>query len=128
MTADVKRSAAPNAFWLTRHYNRLSLKRRRTLMGYVFIMPFILGFLFWFLIPAVVAGNLTLHRWNLISPPKFAGAYNFNKMMSDPLLGQSLRVTVLFSAISVPLGLVFAFFLASLINTKFRGIAVFRTI
>ena len=121
-------SLVDGSLWLTQQYNRLSLKRRRTLMGYVFITPFILGFVFWFLVPAVVAAYLTLQRWNLISPPRFVGMYNFNRMLNDPLLLQSLKVTVLFSAISVPLGLVFAFFLASLINNKFRGIAVFRTI
>jgi len=54
--------------------------------------------------------------------------FQFNKMLSDPILAQSLKVTIIFSAISVPLGLLFAFFLANLINAKVRGIAVFRTI
>lgn len=115
-------------FWITRQYNRLSLKRRRTIIGYIFILPFILGFFIWFLVPALVAANLTVHRWNLISPPRFVGMFQFNKMLSDPILAQSLKVTFIFSAISVPLGLLFAFFLANLINTKVRGIAVFRTI
>ena len=128
MSIKAENAEAISNFWFTRQYNRLSLKQRRTLMGYMFIMPFILGFFFWFLIPAAVAGNLTLQRWNLISPPRYVGMYNFNKLLSDPLLGQSLKVTFLFSAISVPIGLVFAFFLASLINTKMPGIAVFRTI
>ena len=43
---------------------------------------------------------------------------NFSKMLGDPILAQSLKVTIVFSAISVPLGLVFAFFLANLINAK----------
>lgn len=113
---------------IVERYNRLTLKQRRTIMGYVFIMPFILGFIFWFLVPALVAANLTFQKWNLISPPKYVGFANFEKMLSDPLLGQSLKVTFLFSAISVPIGLVFAFFLAMLINTKIPGIAIFRTI
>ena len=49
-------------------------------------------------------------------------------MLNDPILAQSLKVTVIYSAISVPLGLIFAFFLANLINAKFRFIAIFRTI
>ena len=127
-TAQSAEHTTEQGFWLTRQYNRLSLKQRRTLMGYAFIMPFILGFLFWWLAPAVVAGHLTLHKWNLISPMRFVGLFNFNKMLNDPILAQSLKVTFLFSAISVPAGLVFAFFLANLINTKVRGIAIFRTI
>ncbi|MDE2819898.1 MAG: sugar ABC transporter permease [Chloroflexota bacterium] len=128
MTAHTAEQAAGKGFWLTRQYNRLTLRQRRTLMGYVFIAPFILGFLLWWMGPAAVAGYLTFHKWNFLSAPKFVGMANFSKMLSDPILAQSLKVTIIFSAISVPLGLVFAFFLANLINAKVRGIAVFRTI
>ena len=128
MAQKSKNEYQSQTLWITRQYNRLSLKQRRTIMGYVFIMPFILGFLFWFLIPAIVAGQLTTQRWNLISPPRDIGFANVERLFSDPLLGQSLKVTFIFSAISVPVGLVFAFFLAMLINTKIRGIAIFRTI
>ena len=128
MSSFAQSSYSEAQLWITRQYNRLSLKRRRTIIGYIFILPFILGFFIWFLVPALVAANLTVHRWNLISPPRFVGMFQFNKMLSDPILAQSLKVTFIFSAISVPLGLVFAFFLATLINTKVRGIAIFRTI
>ncbi len=128
MTVNSANRAAGEGFWLARQYNRLTLRQRRTLMGYVFITPFILGFLLWWLGPAAVAGYLTFHKWNFLSAPKFVGMFQFNKMLSDPILAQSLKVTFIFSAISVPLGLIFAFFLANLINTKVRGIAVFRTI
>lgn len=125
MTELAKKRQPP---WIVRQYNRLTLRQRRIIMGYVFIMPFILGFLLWFLIPALVAGNLTFQKWNLITPPRNIGFGNFEALFSDPILGQSLKVTFLFSAISVPAGLVFAFFLAMLINTRIPGIAIFRTI
>lgn len=109
-------------------YNKLSLKRRQTIMGYIFIMPFILGFIFWWLAPALVAGYLSFHRWNLISPPRFIGLDNFERLLSDPLIATSLKATFIYTLTSVPLGLIFAFFLAALINTKIKGIAIFRTI
>ena len=124
----ISKKQKPAPPWIVQRYNHLSLKQRRTVMGYVFIMPFILGFLFWFLIPALVAANLTLQKWNLISPPRYIGFDNFEKLLSDPILLQSLKVTFFFSSISVPIGLVFAFFLAMLINSKVPGIAIFRTI
>src|SRR2546425_363099 len=46
---------------------RLSLSQRRNIVGYLFISPFILGFLFWFLIPAAVAFYLVFQKWNLIT-------------------------------------------------------------
>lgn len=104
------------------------MSQRRTIIGYIFIMPFILGFLFWFLIPALGAVYLTFQKWNLISPPQFVGLQNIEQLFKDPLLPQSLKATFLFSFISVPLTLLLSFFLATLINRQFRGIAIFRTI
>jgi multiple sugar transport system permease protein len=107
---------------------QMSLGRRRTLWGYLFIMPFILGFLFWFLIPALVAAYLAFQSWNLISPPRFVGFDNFVRLTQDPLLPQSLKATFVYTSLSVPLGIMLSFFLAMLINARMRGIAIFRTI
>ena len=107
---------------------QLTLSRRRLLWGYFFITPFILGFFLWFFIPALVAAFLAFQNWNLITPPRFTGLDNFARLFQDPLLPQSLKATFLYTFLSVPLGLVVSFLLAMLINTKMRGIAIFRTI
>ncbi|MBZ0300109.1 MAG: sugar ABC transporter permease [Anaerolineae bacterium] len=106
----------------------LTLAQRRNLNGYLCISPFILGFFLWFIIPALVAIYLVFHKWNLIAPPEYVGLKNIERLFSDTLFWQSLRVTVIYTLLSVPLGLVFSFCLALLINTKVRGIAIFRTI
>jgi multiple sugar transport system permease protein len=106
----------------------LTLTQRRNITGYIFIAPFILGFIFWFLIPAIVAGYLTFQKWDLISPPKYVGLDNITHLFNDPLLIQSLKATFVFTFLSVPLSLFLSFFLATLINREFRGIAIFRTI
>ncbi|MBN8618598.1 MAG: sugar ABC transporter permease [Anaerolineae bacterium] len=108
--------------------SRLTLSQRRTIMGYIFIGPFILGVIFWVLIPALVALYLTFHSWNLISAPRFVGFANIEALFRDPLLPQSLKATFVYSFVSVPLGLIFSFFLALLINVRIPGIAIFRTI
>ncbi len=107
---------------------RLTLQQRRTILGYIFISPFILGFLIWFLIPAAVSVYLTFQKWDLISPPQYVGLQNIQHLFNDPLLVQSLKATFVYTSLSVPLSLALSFFLASLINREFRGIAIFRTI
>ena len=107
---------------------RLTPSQRRNIIGYIFISPFVLGFLFWFLIPALVSLFLTFQRWNLISPPRPVGFDNIEHLFADPLLPQSLKATFLFTVFSVPLNLILGFFLAILINRPFRGIAIFRTV
>lgn len=108
--------------------DNLTLAQRRNIVGYIFISPFILGFLFWFLIPALVALYLTVHQWNLISPPRFVGFQNIERLFTDPLLPQSLKATFTYTIFSVPIGLLLSFLLALLINNQLPGIAIFRTI
>lgn len=108
--------------------SRLTLSQRRNIMGFIFISPFILGFIFWFLIPALVAAYLSVHDWNMISAPEFVGLDNFARLFEDPLLPQSLRATFVFTIVSVPVGLVVSFCLAMLINVELPGIPIFRTI
>lgn len=101
---------------------------RRTIVGYIFIAPFILGFILWFLIPALTSLWMAFQDWNMITPPKFIFLDNFKNLFKDKLFWQSLKVTTTYTVISVPLSLVLAFLLALLMNTKVRGITVFRTI
>jgi multiple sugar transport system permease protein len=102
--------------------------RRRTIVGYIFIAPFMLGFVIWFLIPALTSLWMAFQDWNMIQPPKFVGLDNFRSIGSDKLFWQALKVTTIYTAVSVPLSMVLAFLLALLMNTRVRGIAVFRTI
>jgi multiple sugar transport system permease protein len=103
-------------------------KGRRTITGYLFISPFILGVLFWVLFPAIMAAWLAFQKWNLITPAKYVGLQNLQTMVNDKLFWQSLKVTSVFTFVSVPLSMVISFSMALLINTKVRGIALFRTI
>lgn len=107
---------------------RLTLAQRRNIVGYLFISPFILGFIFWFLIPAVVAFYLVFQKWNLMTAPQFVGLDNIVHMFNDPLLGVSLIATAKYALISVPVGLLISFCLAMLLNTKVPGLGIFRTV
>ncbi len=101
---------------------------RRNVTGYIFIAPFVLGFILWFLIPALASVWMTFQNWNMINPPEFIALDNFKRTMSDELFWQALKVTTVYTAVSVPLSLAVAFLLALLLNAKVRGIAVFRTL
>jgi multiple sugar transport system permease protein len=101
---------------------------RRTITGYVFISPFILGVTFFVLIPAATAAWLAFTDWNMITPPKFVGLANFERLFRDKLFIQALKVTTIYTLISVPLMLTISFFVALLMNVKVRGISFFRTI
>jgi multiple sugar transport system permease protein len=106
----------------------LTQSQRRNINGYIFISPFILGFILWFLIPALIALYLTFHRWNMISSPQYVGLDNIEHLLHDPLLPKSLKATFIYTIVSVPLGLLVSFSLALLVNKEIPGIGIFRTI
>ncbi|HEU4324780.1 MAG TPA: sugar ABC transporter permease [Roseiflexaceae bacterium] len=102
--------------------------RREAIHGYLFIAPAVVGFLIWIAGPMLFSAWVSLTAWDLLSPPEFVGLSNYQAMVKDPLFWQSLKVTAVYTLISVPLFQVLAFALALLINVRVRGIAIFRTI
>lgn len=107
---------------------QLTPAQRRNITGWIFISPFVLGFILWWLIPALIALFLSVNEWNMISAPEFIGLGNFERMFNDPLLPQSLKATFIYTIVSVPVGLVLSLGLAMLLNNQLPGIGIFRTI
>jgi multiple sugar transport system permease protein len=114
---------------ITRRWQRLSLARREALTFYLLISPWLLGLLLFVLGPMIASLFISFTRWDLLSPAKFVGLQNYEKMFTrDPLFWQSLKVTVIYTVVYVPLELVGGLVLALLMNQKLRFRGVFRTI
>jgi multiple sugar transport system permease protein len=107
---------------------RLSIKQREAITGYLFILPALLGFVLWYVGPMLYSFWMSLHTWDLLSPPEWNGLGNYRRMTEDPLFTQSLKVTFKYLVFSVPLVQIASFAIAMLLNLNVRGQAVFRTI
>lgn len=108
----------------------MNLQTRENLTGYLFAMPWIVGFFGLALGPMIVSFLLAFIRWDGISTETIAwvGLGNYARAAADPDVAISLWNTAFYSFISVPLGLAVALSLALLLNQPLRGIALFRTI
>lgn len=104
------------------------MARREAVEAYICIAPWILGFLFFVGGPIVASLGISLTDWSLLAPPSFTGGANYAHMVKDRLFWQSLKVTVIYAAFSIPLGIVLGFALAVLLNQKVRFIAFWRTV
>ena len=103
--------------------------RKDTFWGWLFCLPLALGLIIWVAFPLGVAIAMSLFKWNMISPATFIGLDNFNFMFfQDHLFWNSLWVMLYYTLLSVPLQLVTAFALALMLNTKVKGMGLFRTI
>jgi len=102
--------------------------RRRQLQGMLFVSPFVVGFLLFFVGPMGFAAVISLFNWPILSEPTFIGFDNFTNMVSDGLFWKSLWITTIYTMVSVPLGMAVGLGLAMLLNQKVRGLAFFRTL
>jgi oligogalacturonide transport system permease protein len=96
-------------------------------LGFLFVLPFVLGVLLFKAFPFVMSFALSFTQYDLIDPPEWVGLRNYEEMLSgDPLFRKSLGVTLTFALLAVPLRVGFALVVAQVLNFKLRGINAFR--
>jgi multiple sugar transport system permease protein len=106
----------------------LNHRRREAIGGYLFIMPWIIGFLVFTLGPIVASLYLSFTHYEVVRAPVWAGLANYERLINDDLFWQSMKVTTIYVAVSVPLGLVLSFLVALLMNQNVKGVGFWRTI
>lgn len=102
--------------------------RRRLWTGLGFISPWIVGFCVFTLYPVIASLYYSFCDYDVLSRPIWVGLLNYQDMVTDDVFWQSMRNTLVFSAISLPLGLCFALALALLLNQPVGGRGFFRAI
>jgi multiple sugar transport system permease protein len=107
---------------------RGSIERSQFKWGYFFIGPCIVGLLVFHFGPMLFSLFISLTEWDMITPARFVGLNNFKEIIREPLAGVSIRVTLYYALVSVPMITVATFLTAILLNTSIKGISIFRTI
>ena len=109
----------------------LTFARRESVWGLAFISPWILGALDFTFVPMAASFVMSLTNFDPRYPDavQSVGLANYQRMLTDPLVLQSLGVTLKFAAVMLPLTLAVSLGLAMLVNNpKLIGRTVFRTL
>ncbi len=102
---------------------------RNLIPGLLFISPWLLGFLIWTLYPLASSLYYSFTRYDLVRPAIWIGLDNFREIFTDdPRFWTVVYNTLYYVGLSVPLGVVTAFLMASLLNTKLVLRSTFRAI
>ncbi|WP_203840411.1 carbohydrate ABC transporter permease [Winogradskya humida] len=105
-------------------------RRRENLPGYLFLSPWLLGLAAITAIPMLLSLYLSFTDYDVLTPfteATWVGWDNYQRMFTaDPSFWHSVRVTVTFALIAVPLKLAAALGVALLLNRVFRGVGIFR--
>ena len=97
--------------------------------GYLFLLPWFIGFFGLTIFPILSSLYLSFTNFDMLTAPQWVGADNYVRMFThDPKFAQSMRVTLLFVAFSVPLKLAFALGVALLLNRGMKGLPLYRAV
>jgi multiple sugar transport system permease protein len=103
--------------------------RREAVAGYLFISPWIVGFLVFTAGAMISSLVISFSHYNLATNvARPAGLSNYEGLLQDPRVATALGNTLFYALLAVPAEIVFALFLASLLNGVGRGAGMFRTL
>ncbi len=112
--------------------NEMSLKKKKDfskLIPYLFISPWLFGFVVFTFGPLLFSLYMSLHEWSVTRDPIFVGLQNYITMFTnDKQFYKSLLLTFKFAALFVPLNMIIALILAVLLTQRIKGVKFFRTI
>ncbi len=109
-------------------FGKTPLTRRRAYWGLALVAPNVLGLLFFFGIPVVLAFRTSLLDWNGIRPPVEIGLGNFEHLLNDPAFWNAFGVTLKLLAVVIPIGMVLSLVVALMLNRKLHGRSFFRVV
>jgi raffinose/stachyose/melibiose transport system permease protein len=108
----VKSDNRPATYEFSRRISRNKVVRRETIIGWTFVLPALLMYAAFVLLPLLLSIRYSFFRWDGIGPMTWVGLKNYKTILEDPdLLGtifNAFKLVVFFSFIPVTLGLVVA--------------------
>lgn len=100
---------------------------RESTAGFVFSLPFSIGFLMFMVVPMGLSLYYSFCDYNILAPPVFVGMKNYIKMFTDdPVFLKTIGVTFYFAFVSVPMRLVFALIVALILFRTTKATAFYR--
>jgi multiple sugar transport system permease protein len=107
---------------------RKSKLGQKSYIGYLFLIPWLLGLLFFRVGPMGASLYFSLNHFDMLTVPSFIGFENYMNLFSDQRFLNSVRTTFTFVFLSVPLQLTFSLLVAVLLKRNRKGVRVYRAI
>ena len=104
-------------------------KFRRKLTPYLFLAPFLLGYIAFMVYPLVYSFSLSLYRKQLVGGTTFIGLANYLKVIQDPYFWEGIRNVLVFGLMQIPIMLGLALVFAVILDSKpIRRLGIFRLV
>lgn len=106
--------------------NKIVLRNTRN--GFLFLLPNLIGFLVFTLIPVVAVFMISFTDWNAFGDPNFIGLTNYKAMFTDVNFKTAFINNLKYTLTFVPGTLIIALLFALAINQKIKAKGAFRVI
>lgn len=107
----------------------IKMRKQENLIGYLFASPWLFGLIVLGFFPILMSFYFSFTNYNMVSAPKLIWFENYRILLTnDNLFWKSLGNTLYHVVIAVPLGIFVGLFLAFLLNSKIKGISIYRTL
>jgi len=103
-------------------------KQKEHLAAFLFLLPNLIGFILFMLIPTLGSFIMGFSDWNLLTSPSLVGLANFKEVLVDDLFWKTAGNTAYYVFVKVPLNLFLSLLLAILLNRQIHGRDIFRVI
>lgn len=120
MTPAKRKAAQRSRYWQFNEDNPL--------YGYLYIIPFLIVFAVFTVYPIFRGLQVSFANWDIVNPPEYIGFANYKRLLlQDKLFITTVKNTIYYVVLYVPLGIVLPMVLAELLNEPIRGRAFFRS-
>ncbi len=100
---------------------------REQIAGFLFVAPSLIHFLIFTVYLMLSSLVISTWTWDLLTPHKQRGLYNYSTLLlHDPIFRTAFRNTLVLAVMTVGPGMILGLLLAMVVNTKLRGISIFR--
>lgn len=99
------------------------LANNELLMGYLFILPSLIGFTAFFAVPAARAVLISFNEWNLLTPATYVGFKNYETLFADQRFWNSLGITLSYVLWNIPLQTLLALLMAVFLDRFSAGLS-----
>lgn len=92
------------------------LGNNQAVLGYLFILPSLIGFIVFFAVPAIRSVFISFQEWNLLTEAKYVGLANYEELFADDRFWRALQITITYVLLNIPLQTVLALGIALLME------------
>ena len=105
-----------------------TLNREKRVLGAIFLGIPLLWLVIFVVVPIFLVLYLSFTSYDIIRAPRWIGTGNFEDLLDDPLFLTAVKNTLVYTAVTVPIGIALSLGLALLVNQRVMGVGIFRTI